>query len=184
MAIYTDSKVTLASLKNNSIHNYLTEGIRNAVSHLTQLDWTIHFAWVKAHAGIEGNEMGDTLAKEAAQDKDVQNIVYDRIPTNSAATELKMEGMIKWQRLCAGTEKGALCRSFFPTVEQRLKVKLPITPEFTAMVTGHGKTKPYLHRFKLTESPTCPCNEGAQTPEHLIRGLLEKYPTVFFYANT
>jgi len=36
------------------------------------------------------------------------------------------------------------------------------------MVTGHGKTKSYLHRFKLTESPTCPCNERAQTPEHLI----------------
>jgi hypothetical protein len=47
-------------------------------------------------------------------------------------------------------------------------MKLPITPEFTAMVTGHGKTQSYLHRFKLTESPTCPCKERAQTPEHLI----------------
>jgi ribonuclease HI len=27
VAIYTDSKATLATLKNNSIHNYLTEGI-------------------------------------------------------------------------------------------------------------------------------------------------------------
>ena len=26
----------------------------------------------------------------------------------------------------------------------------------------------HTHTFKLTESPTCPCNEGAQTPEHLI----------------
>ena len=112
--------------------------------------------------------MADTLAKEAAQDTDELNIVYDRIPTTSAATELKKEGIIKWQRLWEGTAKGALCRSFFPTVEQRLKVKLPITPEFTAMVTGHGKTKSYLHRFKLTESLTCPCNQGAQTPEHLM----------------
>ena len=46
-------------------------------------------------------------------------------------------------------------------------MKLPITPEFT-IVTGHGKTKSYLHRFKLTDNPTCPCNEGVQTPEHLI----------------
>jgi hypothetical protein len=51
-------------------------------------------------------------------------------------------------------------------VEQGLKVKLPITLEFSATVTGHGKC--YLHRFKLMESLTCPCNEGAQTPEHLI----------------
>jgi hypothetical protein len=88
--------------------------------------------------------------------------VYDRIPTNTAATKLKKEGIELAETM------GMHCRSFFPTVEQRLKVKLPITPEFTAMVTGHRKTKSYLHRFKLTESPTCPCNEEAQTPEHLI----------------
>jgi hypothetical protein len=83
-------------------------------------------------------------------------------------TELNKEGIIKWQRHWEGTAKGVLCRSFSPTVEQRLKVKLPITPEFIALVTGHGKTEPYLHRFKLTDSPTCPCDEGAQIPEHLI----------------
>jgi hypothetical protein len=38
------------------------------------------------------------------------------------------------------TEKGPLCRSFFPTVEHRLKMKIPITAEFTAIVTGHVKT--------------------------------------------
>jgi ribonuclease HI len=70
VAIYTDSKVTLAALKNNSIHNYLIEGIRNVVSHLTLLDRAIHFRWVKAHAGLVGNEMADTIAKEAAQDED------------------------------------------------------------------------------------------------------------------
>jgi hypothetical protein len=123
---------------------------------------------VKAHAGIEGNEMADTLAKEVAQDEDDQNIVYDRITTTSAATELRKEGILKWQRQWEGMAKGALCSSFFPAVEQRLKVKLPITPEFTALVTGHGKAKSYLYIFKLTESPTWPCNEGDQTSEHLI----------------
>jgi len=37
VAIYTDSKVTLASLQNNSIHSFLTEEIRKMVRHLTSL---------------------------------------------------------------------------------------------------------------------------------------------------
>jgi hypothetical protein len=118
---------------------------------------------VKARAGIVGNEMADTLPKEAAQDEGEQNIVYDRIPKTSAATKLKKEGIIKWQRLWEGTVKG-----MFPTAEKSLKVKLPITQEFTATFTGHGKTKSYLRRFKLMESPMCCCNEGVHTPEHLI----------------
>ena len=36
------------------------------------------------------------------------------------------------------------------------------------MVSGHGKTKSYLHRFNLIDDSMCPCNEGEQTVEHLI----------------
>jgi len=69
------------------------------VGHLTILNWTVHFGWVKAHTGIEGNEVADKLANEAAQEADDQNIVYTKIPTTSVATELKKEGIEKWQSL-------------------------------------------------------------------------------------
>jgi hypothetical protein len=55
-----------------------------------------------------------------------------------------------------------------PTVEQRLKLKIPIMPEFTAIVTRHGKTKSYLHRFKVIDNLMCPSNEGAQSSQHLL----------------
>jgi hypothetical protein len=48
------------------------------------------------------------------------------------------------------------------------KIRIPITHEFTALVTGHGKTKSYLHRFNLIDNSMCPCNEGQQTSEHII----------------
>ena len=179
IAIFTDSKVTTDSLKNHSKHSFLIEEIRNKVRHLSTLNWSIHFGWVKAHMGIEGNEAADKIAKEAVHDEDDYNIVYDRIPSTTVATEINMKGLKKWQNQWNGTENGTLCWSFFPSVEEILIMKICITPEFTAIVTGHGKKKHYLHRFKIADNPTCPCNEGAQTSEHIWLqnfGAAEKFP--------
>jgi len=112
VAIFTDSKVTIDSLKNHSMHSFLTEETRNKMRHLSTLNWTIHFGWVKAHIGIEGNKAADKLAKEAAHDENDQNIVYDRVPATTAATEINKQGLIKWQSQWNSTEKGALCRFF------------------------------------------------------------------------
>ena len=138
------------------------------VRNLTKQIWSIHFGSVKAHGGMEGNEVADTPAKEVAKDDEDRNIVYDRISISTIATTMKEEGLKKWQAKWERAENGAICGSFFPKVEQRLKLRIPITPEFTAMVSGHGMTKTYLHRFSLTDDPMCPCNEGEQTVEHLI----------------
>jgi hypothetical protein len=81
---------------------------------------------VKAHIGIEGNEGAYKLVKEAAHEEDDHNIVYGRIPTATVATEIDMQGLAKWQSQWKSTEKGPLCRSFFPEVEQRLKIKYPL----------------------------------------------------------
>jgi hypothetical protein len=48
-------------------------------------------------------------------------------------------------------------------VKDRLKLNINITPNFTAMVTGHGKTRAYLQRFKIKENAEWPCKKGDQT---------------------
>jgi hypothetical protein len=50
---------------------------------------------------------------------------------------------------------------------------MPIFPEFTTMVTEHGKLRSYLHRFGLADKPKCPCEEEEEeeeeeTTNHLI----------------
>jgi hypothetical protein len=36
------------------------------------------------------------------------------------------------------------------------------------MVTGHGKTGAYLHRFKILENANRPCGDGDQTVKNLL----------------
>jgi ribonuclease HI len=64
IGIFTDSRITIDSLKNVNNHSYLIEDIRKKISSLERNKWTIEFSWVKAHVGIYGNELADKLAKD------------------------------------------------------------------------------------------------------------------------
>lgn len=164
-AVYTDSNITISLLKRNTKHNTLIAHIHNTLSALQQRNWTIHFGWVKAHAGLYGNELADRLAKAASTGGEV---IYKKIPKSTIKSEISRLGLQKWQECWNNTTKGALSKAFFPSVMDRLKTKLPVTPEFTAIVTGHGKTNSYLHRFHLKDDPACTCHRGQQTVNHLI----------------
>jgi len=58
-----------------------------------------------------------------------------------------------WERF----KKAAITKQFFPKVKDRLKLQIDINQIFTALVTGHGKTIGYLHRYKVLEQVTCTC---------------------------
>ena len=47
-------------------------------------------------------------------------------------------------------------------------MELSLSPNFTAMVTAHRKTKTYLQHFKIVQSPECVCAHGDQATDHLI----------------
>ena len=70
--VYTDSQMTLDSLWNSNIHTYLIEEIGKKLKEMTKSNWEIKLQRVKAHEGIRENELSDTLAKEAAANKNMK----------------------------------------------------------------------------------------------------------------
>jgi len=88
--IYTDSRVSLDSLHNSNNHAFLIEEIRKKVASLEGSGWKVMFSWVKAHAGIYGNELADRLAKEAARN-DGTNYEFTRIPKSTLYQEAEEE---------------------------------------------------------------------------------------------
>ena len=86
-AIYTDSKITLDSLKNDDNHKHLIEEIRTTLKLLVDNKWNVQFGWVKAHIGIRGNKIADTLAKQATRDGLQES--YKRIPLSEVKTQLQ-----------------------------------------------------------------------------------------------
>jgi len=45
-------------------------------------------------------------------------------------------------------------------------MRFHLNPKLTAVLSGHGKTRAYLHRFKLREEATCICGKKDQTMDH------------------
>jgi hypothetical protein len=39
---------------------------------------------------------------------------------------------------------------------------------FTAMVTGRGNIKTYLHKYKIIQNPMFPCKQGEQSVDHIL----------------
>jgi ribonuclease HI len=52
----------------------------------------VEFSWIKAHAGHRGNEMADQLAKETANNKNIEEC-YTKMPKSAELCDLKEQSV-------------------------------------------------------------------------------------------
>jgi hypothetical protein len=130
-------------------------------------EWNVRFCWVKAHAGIQGNELADRLEKEAATNADIA-ICYNKISKCVVKREIEIMSVEMWQSVWNCTTKGVTTKGYFPIVTEKLHMKISINQHLTTMLTSHSNIKSYLYRFKLITSPACPCGKNDQTTDHLL----------------
>jgi hypothetical protein len=135
----------------------------------------VHFRWVKAHNGIQGNELVDQLAKEAAEDEE-RITVFRKTLKNTIVSEAKKRGLWKWQEEWTNTTNGAVTKSFFPSVQQRLRLAIQITPEFTSMFTGQGNTRSHQQNLAYREA-------GGENWQELHHKTPQKYSREKFHPN-
>jgi ribonuclease HI len=127
--------MTLDSLKNNTNHTFLIEEIRKKLAEMGTTNWTIKFCWVEAHVGIQGNELSDTLAKEAATNSDLIED-YKKVPKSVVMSELSEISVETWQREWDLTTKGEITKEYFMVVADRLSININITPNLTTINYG------------------------------------------------
>jgi hypothetical protein len=133
------------------------------VIELENQNWNIDFHWVKAHAGIHGNELVDKLVKEVATS--TENKSYKKIPKSKVIRELNEGSLIKWQN---EWDKATNNKRLFPSNTRQAKNENKNYTYIYNNENGAWKLKSYLHRFKIIESPTCPCGTMEQTIDHLL----------------
>ena len=112
--IFTDSRISIDSIRITRNHSHTIEEIRKKMTSLERANWNIELSWVKAHVGIVGNELADRLAKDAANDSNAK-VVFNILPMSTLISKIEEETKLKWQKeweACtkAGIKKFQRCR--------------------------------------------------------------------------
>jgi hypothetical protein len=120
-------------------------------------------------------------AHKAAASDGVAQIAFSRLPMCSLISNTVEETQANWQKEWEECTKTRTTKEFFPKVQNRQKIKIDVTAILTAILRGHGKTRSYLHRFKILEKADCPCGNGDQTSDHLLYqcAILNKQREIF-----
>jgi len=94
--------------------------------------------------------------------------VFNKIPKSFLYYEAAEEAIQKGQAEWTTCHKAAATKQYFPTVQDRLGIKINLTAKLAAVLSGHGKTRAYLHRFNLRDDARCSCGQGDQTMDHFL----------------
>jgi len=146
--------------------------IMNKMKMLQNEGIEINIHWTPGHADINGNEIADCLAKEAAKEA-------DQLPTTDAHITITKQDikkaakdhvMMKWQKRWELSDRGRFYYNYHQNVKQKCNHDFPDKSSATIinnLRSGYAKLNDYCHKINITESPNCQCGEK-ETVEHFI----------------
>lgn len=174
--VFSDSKSALQALmrfpfKSRNSNPVILE-IRNIIFQCMNLNLKISFAWIPSHCGIKGNEIADTLAKEAITCGDVfpfKNYTCDLV--NLSQDFLHSSWQSSWTE--SSQSKGKSYSTIQPTIPSKpwfFKIHFAkrVTTCLIRMRLGHVSTPAHLFKFKIVDNPACDCGAEVCDVNHIF----------------
>lgn len=158
--ILSDSLSGLLSLQDMDSETVLVVDI---ISMLQAKSHDIKFTWIRGHTGESGNELADTLAKQATSSS--QNFIFIPKPLSSLKYKLRNLLLLRWQSRWVGTDKGRYTYNFFP----KISTKRLISNRYLVMfLSNHGPFQSYLFKIDKSNSPLCVCGETSDSLHYIL----------------
>ena len=166
--IFSDSQSAITSLKKYNPIDPLTIKIKNLIYKLTSENKQISFCWVPAHVNIQGNELADKAAKEAAENPsiNINSVPFEDIK-RTVRTYINKKFNTNWQNLNTNTKLKSIKPHTFkwPTISHPNRL---FTKKLNRLRIGHT----YLTHNYLMSNPQIPpvCTKcgGPLTVQHIL----------------
>ena len=183
--IALDNQSAITSLQKNVQQpgQYLLDAIHEKIAQLRRSCRIkyLHFEWVPGHVGIEGNEVADKCAKEAATgtvsvSDQIPPVQRNILPKSIAAlkAERKKTQTSRWFTLwCTSPRYERISRidKSLPCAKSaRILLNLPrrATSILTQLRTGHVGLNAFLKKIKAVDSALCPKCKQPETVGHYL----------------
>ena len=167
--LFTDSLSAIKAIDNRKNSNPIVHDIHQILAKLQSRNVLVQILWTKAHVGIEGNEVADSLAKQATTSH--ARPIYDKFPLSYVKRMIRQDTLNKWNSRFIDAPQGKDLKKFIPNIFQSHKFFKECGARFetTQILGGHAFNLTYLKRFHIKSQDVCPCGSNTpQTIEHLL----------------
>ena len=174
VTIFSDSQSSIGILTLNwkiENHRNTTLQILGTLQKLQKDGITVNFQWTPGHANVNGNEIADKLAKEAAKEAEEQtgdaHITITKQDIKKAARD---HVNTKWQNRWNMSERGRFYYNYHQEVNTKPIQDFP-NKKMSSIVnnlrSGYAKLNDYLFKLNIADTPLCTCG-SKETVEHYI----------------
>jgi ribonuclease HI len=177
--IFTDSQAAIKSIKRpgRASGMQVLGEILQSIEDLNTLPVTIR--WIPGHEGIQGNEVADKAAKEATEtglgsgpNPGVAQGTYRLAAAMKA--KIRRAAKIAWEKAWAvNSTTAAPTRRLVRAPNKGLLqvhrgLRKALSSVMVQMRTGRIGLSGFLAKIGIRESARCSCDEGIQTPRHVL----------------
>jgi ribonuclease HI len=181
--IFTDSQAGIQALQRSDRRPSGQQILRRVLEALRATDFPVTIRWIPAHIGVSGNEAADKAAKEAARNQGsdaaaVAEALGIPLPgmtrlAAAAKTVIRREAQIQWERQWEAERTSAPTKRLIAAPSKRsLKVYKGLRKGHSSVLlqlrTGRIGLNHFLYKIGIKESDRCGCDEGSQTPRHIL----------------
>ena len=171
MKIFSDSQAALQALKAKHCKEQTVKDTHDALNDLELQSKQVRLTWIKAHIGLDGNELADEYAKLGTVDHTIEINTHTTYKEIRAATREYVYH--KWKEKWKALKKCRMTKLFYDGPDRRVgKVVARLSRNdmtlFIHAITGHNNLN-YMNSIIIPDNtPLCRfCEEEDETFDHL-----------------